>query len=159
MSQSLLPAFFVGCVSPNFAGAPSQAQINLGPAAVFYDMAANPRVYYVASADGSSWQAWGGGSATPTGVPIPVAAPLNLAYGAHNQNDLICSGTPALSLANNLAAGFGCGIKGTFTFASGAGLLTIGSGITDLRQTTGTAWATLVQTKADGTTYDLLGTM
>lgn len=85
------------------------------------------------------------------GVPVPVSGATTLANLAHNGNDLICTGTPALTVNTGLMAGFGCGIKGTFTTTGTAT-------VTDLRATTGTAWCSLVQTAADGSTYDLVGT-
>jgi hypothetical protein len=91
-----------------------------------------------------------------TGYPIAISGATTLA-DAHNTTNLICSGTPALTLNTGRVFGFGCSIDGAFTLSGG---LTIGSGVTDLRASTGTAFCSLVQsdTSGAGATYKLVGT-
>lgn len=84
------------------------------------------------------------------GVPEPLSAGHVLA-SSDNGDNLILTGTPALTVNTGLPAGFGCGIKGAFTTTGTAT-------VTDLRATTGTAWCCLAQTAADGSAYDLVGT-
>lgn len=93
------------------------------------------------------------------GVPTTVATGHTFA-NADNGESAVASGTPAWSLSTGLMAGWGISVKGAFTLTAGAGLLSIGAGVTDLRTTTGTAWCCIQQTDTAGTglTYDLVGT-
>lgn len=86
------------------------------------------------------------------GNPVAISIATTL-VDTHNGENLVCTGTPQLTLNLGRVAGFGCSIKNAFTTAGTAA-------ITDLRTTTGTAMCCLVQsdTTGAGGTYDLVGT-
>lgn len=103
-----------------------------------------------------------GGSSTWTKFAARTGVPVAFATGhtfvdADDTAHVIATGTPAYTLPTGRAPGWGVSIDGAFTLTGG---LTIGSGVTDLRVTTGTAFCSVVQTDTSGAgaTYKLVGT-
>jgi hypothetical protein len=92
---------------------------------------------------------WGGGGGTCVfGLPLPYAA-AHVIAAVDNGNTLILTGTPLLTINPGLAAGFGCAIKGDFTYDGTAT-------VTDVREVGSLhPWCALVQTGTN--TYDLVG--
>lgn len=131
-------AALISAVPPAAANAGARALVGSGSILALY------------LSDGVSWNR----NTVNAGTPLLISTGTTLNDG-HDGVNLILSSTPALNLPTGRILGFGLGLKGTFTLAGG---LTIGGGVTDLRATTGVAWASLVQTAVDGSTYDLLGT-
>lgn len=103
-----------------------------------------------------------GGSSTWTKFAARTGVPVAFATGhtfvdADDTAHVIATGTPAYTLPTGRAPGWGVSIDGAFTLTGG---LTIGSGVTDIRATTGTAFCSIVQTDTSGAgaTYKLVGT-
>ena len=89
---------------------------------------------------------WGG--CCGFGIPLPYNA-AHVISAVDNGNTLILTGTPLLTINTGLAVGFGCAIKGNFTYAGTAT-------VTDVREVGAiNPWCALVQTGTN--TYDLVG--
>ena len=116
--MSLSQMFMVGQFSPNFNAAPNQAQIALGPGGVFYDIAANPRVYYVITADLSGFTPFGSGGTggnpawgSITGT-LGSQTDLSTALAAANQNAAWGHISGTLASQTDLAAAITAALAG-----------------------------------------------
>lgn len=91
---------------------------------------------------------WPSSSACVFGIPLPYNA-AHILGALDNGNTLILTGTPLLTINTGLASGFGCAIKGDFTYGGTAT-------VTDVRESGAiNPWCALVQTGTN--TYDLVG--
>jgi hypothetical protein len=111
---------------------------NLGNAAMVG--AAAPYTRY--HSDGTAWLASGGAAGTFTSRALTTA---------DNGSTLVCGSAQVATVPAGLGAGFGVAVKGSITFANGAGVT-----VSDVR-TSGAAspWCALVQTGVDA--YDVVG--
>jgi hypothetical protein len=79
-------------------------------------------------------------------TPLSIGTTLT---DSHNGSTLILTSTPLLTINTGLPSGFGCAIKGSFTYTGTAT-------VADVRNTGVTnPWCALIQTGTD--TYDLVG--
>lgn len=89
---------------------------------------------------------------TQLGTGVPGAQATGHVFAnTDNTANVLASGTPNYVLNTGLMPGWGVSIKGAFTLSGSATT-------TDLRSTTGVAICSLMQTAADGSAYDLVGT-
>lgn len=91
-------------------------------------------------------------SNTGLGTVTAEAASRSL-VSTDNGHTLVCSASPVFTVNASMPSGFGCAAKSTCSFVGGGGVT-----VTDVR-TSGVLnpWCALIQTSANGTTYDIVG--
>lgn len=129
------PTYFVA--GPYFVYRPSNPDPNSGIVGIIVFNTSG-------SAAGKNW----GGCSCAFGTPLPYAS-AHVLNANDNGNTLILTGTPLLTINTGLSVGFGCAIKGDFTYGGTAT-------VTDVRESgASNPWCALVQTGTN--TYDLVG--